>query len=129
MALDFATMSDAAVTPPEAALAQAESALVDDIKRHGENAYYYAHRRNIGPTSIRAYDEPVSGCETVSLRGFVRIDWAGHRPIPTRPPHRFLPRPKTPNPPRTALPHRSPGCSRRLLELAPLQLELHRLPW
>ena len=39
--------------------AATESALLDDIKRHGENAYYYAHRRNIGPTSIRAYDEPV----------------------------------------------------------------------
>ena len=69
MALDFATMSDAAVAPPEAASAQTESALVDDIKRHGENAYYYAHRRNIGPTSIRAYDEPVSGCDTVSWCG------------------------------------------------------------
>ena len=37
-----------------------DSALQDDIKKHGENAYYYAHKRNIGPTSIRAYDEPVS---------------------------------------------------------------------
>lgn len=54
------TAATAGAAATETAPTSVESALVDDIRKHGENAYYYAHKRNIGPTSIRAYDEPVS---------------------------------------------------------------------